>query len=304
MKRRVYQTASDIELLQTFNARQSAQTDGCGYIHTGDIFYHIFSGNKEFAPSDILTIWEDTQGVAAWMLSAPRRREFDAQVRVDLRETGFEKEVLVYAEERTLELMQMYRVEGSPLGCDAHHCDTIRQKHLVSLGWQLEIEAEYVYNRRSLADLPLLNTPDGYHIRPARGIEEAAALAEVHNASFGSNWTAERYLRMMQAPGYHHQLEYVAEASDGTFAGFTLTWHDAINKSGLLEPVGVHHAHRRKGLGRALVTYAIHQMRESGMTHAIVMNETANQAALNLYRACGFQPWHPLDTYTKKCESK
>lgn len=300
MRKRNYDQPTDITLLQIFNAQQSKQTGGCGYIHTGDIFYHIYSGNKVLNPQKILTIWEDENGVAAWMLSSPRRKEFEVQVRTDLREDEFEKEVLLYGEKRTIELMKEHNVESDTLNCDLFGCDNRRKQLLLELGWTAACEAEYVYNRMPLENLPKPVQTTGYHIRPVKGVEEAARVAEVHNASFGSNWTSEEYLRMMESPGYCHELEFIAESDTGAFAGFTLTWHDSINKSGLLEPVGVHRDHRRKGLGKALVLHAIHHMKESGLEYAIVMNEMANKAALNLYRSCGFNPWKRLDTYQKE----
>ena len=50
-----------------------------------------------------MTIWEDDQGVAAWLLADPSHKSFDAQVRPDLRGDDFEREVLEYADDRTVE---------------------------------------------------------------------------------------------------------------------------------------------------------------------------------------------------------
>lgn len=298
MKKRNYQKPADVALLQEFNAQQSKRTNGCGYSHSGDIFYHIYSGNKGFDPAEILTIWEDNNGVAAWMLASPGRKEFEVYVGQD-QSDGFEQEVLTYGEQRTLELMKLHRIESDTLSCDVFSGDHKRRKLLLEMGWQIECEAEYVYNKMSLTDLPNRFLPAGYRIRPVKGLGEAARVAEVHNGSFGSNWTEAEYLRMMIAPGYQHELEFVVETEDGDFAGFTLTWHDPITSSGFLEPVGVHRDHRRKGLGRALVYHAVHHMKASGLAYGIVMNETANEGALNLYRSCGFKPWQPLDTFSK-----
>ena len=68
MHHRPYQGDSDVELLQAFNAAVIAETDHCGYLHPGDIPHHTFGGNKLYDPSAILRIWEDEQGVAAWVL--------------------------------------------------------------------------------------------------------------------------------------------------------------------------------------------------------------------------------------------
>ncbi|MFC2077326.1 GNAT family N-acetyltransferase [Candidatus Bipolaricaulota bacterium] len=69
--------------------------------------------------------------------------------------------------------------------------------------------------------------------------------------------------------------------------------------TGLLEPVGTHTHHRRRGLGKAVVLHAMHQMKAAGMTHATVANAGTNEASRELYEACGFTPWHLIDDYVK-----
>ena len=92
MQRRPYQRDEDVALLQAFNAESIAPTGGCGYVHPGDIPHRLFNGNKYFDPGEVMTIWEDRSGVAAWVLVGPRHRGYDAQVRPDLRGGGFERD--------------------------------------------------------------------------------------------------------------------------------------------------------------------------------------------------------------------
>ena len=299
MKRRSYQGEPDVALLQAFNAAAIAQSAGCGYLHPGDIPHRLFNGNKLFDPGEVLTIWEDEDGVAAWALVGPRHRGFDAQVRPDLRGTRIEREVLIYAEESTLDLMRRHGIEGDRILSDAYRCDTTRVEQLTMLGWKRVCEPPWVVNRALLVDLPEPVLPEGYLIRAVRGLDEAAAVAKVHAASFGSTWTPEMYRKVMQSPGYAAERELVVEAADGTFAAFTVTWHDAVNRTGLLEPVGTHPDHRRRGLGKALVLYAMRKMAAEGMNYATVVNKGTNEAACQLYRACGFKPWQLLDDFAK-----
>jgi GNAT superfamily N-acetyltransferase len=299
MKRRCYHGDSDIELLQAFNATAIAQSAGCGYVHPGDIPHRLFNGNKLFDPVEVLTIWEDEDRVAAWVLVGPRHRSYDAQVRPDLRGTRFEREVLAYAENRTLDLMRRHRIEGDRIYGTAHRCDTTRVELLTELGWVRDGKPPWVVNRAPLVDLAEPVVPDGYVIRAVGGLDEASALAEVHAASFGSTWTPEMYRKVMQSPGYVAEREFIVEAADGTFASFTVTWHDQVNRTGLLEPVGTHPDHRRRGLGKALVLSAMRKMAAEGMKYATVVNEGTNEASRHLYRTCGFKPWHLLDGFAK-----
>lgn len=303
MKQRSYQVESDVALLQAFNAAAITATGGCGYLHPGDIPHRLFNGNKLFDPGDVLAIWEDAAGVAAWVLVGPRHHSFDAQVRPDLRASDFERAVLEFAAQRTLTLMRDHAIASERIYCDAFRCDTARVDLLAALGWTPVDEPPYVVNRRALVDLAEPVLPDGYTIRAVIGPDEAAALAAVHAASFGSIWTPEQYRKVMLSPGYAAEREFVVAAADGTLAAFTVTWHDPVNHTGLFEPVGTHRDHRRRGLGRALLLYAMRQMVAAGMRWAIVANEGSNPAARALYHACGFRPWHLLDSFVKPATS-
>jgi mycothiol synthase len=299
MNRRPYQRKSDVTLLQAFNSAMIAATDGCGYVHPGDIPHRLFSGGKFNDPAEIMTIWEDNQGVAAWFLVAPRLRCYDVQVRLDLRGGDFEREVLEFADDRTVELIRRHSIEADILEGDAFRCDTTRVKLIIELGWECCARPAYVLNRTRLENLTEPVLPEGYTVRAVRGIEEAAAVAEVHAASFNVEWPPELYRTYMEAPGYAPEREFVVVAPDGTFAAFTVTWHDRPNRTGLFEPVGTHKDHRRLGLGLAVVRYGMQQMAAAGMKFATVVNEANNEAARKLYRACGFKSWHELDGYSK-----
>jgi ribosomal protein S18 acetylase RimI-like enzyme len=141
--------------------------------------------------------------------------------------------------------------------------------------------------------------PEGYSFRSARGVEDAAALAEVHKASFGVAWTPELYRQVMESPGYAPERELVIQSPDGTFAAFTVIRYDHLNRIGLFEPVGTHKDHRRRGFGRALMMYGMQKMAAAGMELATVAHFGDNEAARGLYQSCGFRPWHLLDGYLK-----
>jgi mycothiol synthase len=108
----------------------------------------------------------------------------------------------------------------------------------------------------------------------------------------------------MMAPGYAPEREFVVVAPDGTFAAFTVTWHDALNRIGLLEPVGTHPDHRHRGLGKAVVLDAMHRMKAAGMTHATVANTGTHETSRALYEACGFTPSYLFDHYVKPVQPR
>ncbi len=246
-----------------------------------------------------MTIWEDEQGVAAWLLVGPGHKMYDAQVRPDLRGGDFEREVLEYADERTIELMHRHGIAGESIYAGAFRGDTARAELLTALGWEPDNELPYVLNRTEIHAIELPTLPEGYSFRSATGIKDAAALAGVHKASFGVDWTPELYRQVIESPGYAPERELVIQAPDGTFAAFTVIWYDHLNRTGLFEPVGTHKDHRRRGFGRAIIMYGMQQMAAAGMEFATVAHFGHNVAARGLYQACGFKPWHLEDGYIK-----
>ena len=300
MIKRTYTGEADLKLLQDFNAAAIAVTDHCGYLHPGDIPHHLFNGNKYYDPTEVLTIWEDDQGVAAWLLINPRFKGFDAQARPDLRGSDLERDMLIYAYDRTAELMRKYAIDGDCVYGDAFRGDTARSELLVALGWKPDNEPPYVLNRMEIPTIDVPTLPDGYSLGSAKGIEDAAALAEVHNGAFGPIWTPALYRKVMQSPGYAPERELVIQAPDGSYVAFAVTWYDHLNRTGLFEGVGTHKDHWRRGFGRAIILYGLQRMAAAGMAFATVANSGNNEAARGLYQACGFKPWHLLDGYTKK----
>jgi len=299
MKRRTYIGEADLKLLQDFNAAAIAVTEHCGYLHPGDIPHHIYNGNKHYDPVELMTIWEDDRGLAAWLLAAPDHKSFDAQVRPDLRGKDIEREVLELAYDRTTELMRQYKIDSDCVYADAFRGDMARRELFAALDWEPEDELPYVLNRTEINSIDVPALPDGYSFRSAKGIEDAAALADVHNAAFGPIWTPELYRKVMESPGYEPERELVIQTPEGTFAAFSIIWFDHLNRTGLFEPVGTHNDHRRRGFGRAIILYGMQQMAATGMEFASIAHFGNNEAARGLYQSCGFKPWHMLDGYKK-----
>lgn len=301
LNKRPYKGDMDLKFLQDFNAAAIAETGVCGYVHPGDIPHRLFSGNKYFDPAEVMTIWEDDLGVAAWLLVGPRHKSYDAQVRPDLRGNDFEREVLEYADNHTVEMMRRYNIGGDCIYGDAFRDDTARIKLLLALGWEADNELPYILNRTEINSIDVPVLPDGYSFQSAKGVEDAAALAEVHNAAFGRvGWTPELYRKVMESPGYAPERELVIQSPDGTYVAFTVIWYDHLNRTGLFEPVGTHKDYRCRGFGRAIVLYGMQQMSAAGMEFATVGHFGLNEAARRLYQSCGFKPWHMLDGYLKQ----
>ena len=300
MIKRKYSGEPDLKAFQRFNAEAIACTNHCGYLHPGDIPHHIYNGNKHYDPVDLITIWEDAQGMAAWLLADPSFKCFDAQIRPDLRGGVFEQEVLKIAYEETRTLMRRFGIDSEYLHADAFREEPARAELLLAMGFELDDERPYVLNRLEIKGTDLPGLPEGFFFRSARGVEDAAALAEVHNGAFNpTNWTPDLYRKVMTSPGYAPERELVIEGPEGRIAAFTVTWHDHLNRTGLFEPVGTHRDYQRRGFGRAIMAFGLQQMAAAGMQYATVAHFGDNEAAQGLYHACGFEPWHLIDGYQK-----
>ena len=230
----------------------------------------------------------------------PSQKSYDAQVRPDLRGGAFERGLLEEAEVLLLEFMPAGTISAAASSTPMHSGVTPPGLSFsAALGWEPDDGLPYVLNRMKIGPVDVPALPVGYLFRSAHAPDDAAALAEVHNASFGASWTPESYRRFMASPGYSPGRELVIQAPDGSLVAFTIIWYDHLNRTGSFEPVGTHTDYQRRGFGRALMTYGLHQMAAAGMELATVAHFGNNEAARGLYQAIGFRPWHLLDGYVK-----
>lgn len=296
---RPYRGGDDAIRLQAFTAEAVRRAGQTGFMHPGDVAHRIFSGLRRGDLPRQVRIWEDDDGISAWVMISPKHQGFDLQVRPDRRETDdpLERAALDWAEQRTIELMTELGSTPARTVTDAFEDDGRRIALLEECGWRRGVDP-YVLTVRTLDDVPEVATP-GYRIRTVHGIDEAEAVGAVHAASFGSTWDPGEYAAVMRTPTYDAERELVAENEAGELCGFTVMWFDHLNGVGLFEPVGVHRHHRRRGLGRALLAAGMERMRRAGLTHAMVAYETGNPASGPLYRAMGFVPTWTLWDYVK-----
>lgn len=274
---RPYRDANDLARLQQYNAAQIAQQPR-GWLHPGDIPHRLFNVGRRHKPADLLRLWEDDAGaIIGWALVIPQQ-SFEVQ--------SHDAAVIVEA----LAWVETSQALGSTEIWDD---DTFRAALFARHGFAPDPNAlPYAVTLRALDDLPPVpRLPEGFSLRAAAGVHEAAALAAVHAGSFGSQWTPALYAQVMAAPGYAAEREFIVVAPDGRFAAFAVTWHDTLNKLGYFEPVGTHADFRRLGLARALMIHAMHAMRAAGMTQVSVVHEAAeeNPASAALYAGLGFK---------------
>lgn len=212
-------------------------------------------------------------------------------------------------EDEMLEWAEGHRLASLPAGARswslftyAYDFDEERKQLLARRGY-LPIGPAYCMRRHPLGRHPPgrhpldVTVPDpaprllpGYEIRALERSSETdlEQLATVTNAVFArGNWTSGTIRAVGASPLYLADLDLVAVAPDGAFAAFALAWFDPATRTVEFEPVGTHRAHRRRGLGAALMQEGMRRAQALGAALAYV-SAAAGSASNSLYEAAGF----------------
>lgn len=141
--------------------------------------------------------------------------------------------------------------------------------------------------------------PAGYRIRPLAPVELSGYLALARELFPNANrlpLTEGRRRALMADHAYTPDLDLVVEAPDGALVGFC---HCALRpdererlgrRAGWIELIGVAPAHRRGGLGRALLRAGLVALADYGADCALLTVRADNTSARALYEAEGFTP--------------
>jgi ribosomal protein S18 acetylase RimI-like enzyme len=122
------------------------------------------------------------------------------------------------------------------------------------------------------------------------GPEQAHVFAAVYRAAFdGSRFTDERWHAMAAGLPYADARCLVAYDDRGNAVAAVTVWSAGPGRPGLLEPMGVHREHRRRGYGEAITRAAAAALRELGSSSALVCTPSSNTGAVATYRSAGFQ---------------
>lgn len=182
-----------------------------------------------------------------------------------------------------------------------------REAHLIRAleagGYEPEMDIPYfLYNRRSLDDLPEPVLPAGFTCCPIDPVKDVGRRVAQHVAAWApSRVTGESYRRVMSQFPYRADLDWVAKAPDGTFVTECIIWFDEANGVGEIEPTSTRAEFRRLGLGRATCLFALGHLRDLGARTAVVYcrGDDAYPVPKALYHGMGFRPYARTITYRK-----
>lgn len=143
-------------------------------------------------------------------------------------------------------------------------------KFMEKTGYTREYEcAENVYDITN--NLPTIVIPDGFDIITLDKVE-ASDYKKLNDAIWqGFNDEGEGvmdgFLMTMNAPSFRQDLTYIARAENGDYCSYASIWMDDLHKYGYLEPLCTHPKYRNKGLAKALLYTAIHDIAKLGATY-------------------------------------
>ncbi|MDN5717833.1 MAG: GNAT family N-acetyltransferase [Janibacter sp.] len=123
----------------------------------------------------------------------------------------------------------------------------------------------------------------------------AHVRTDVHRAAFDSGaFKDERWHSVAATPAYRRARCLVGLVGEVPAAAITV-WSAGKGRPGIIEPMGVHPAHRGHGHGVAITLAGAAALREMGCSSARVGTPSTNTAAVATYVAAGFEAWATVD---------
>ena len=238
-----------------------------------------------------IRIWTDASTTVGWgWFKPPDSFDWFVAPLDEVDERSIRLEILAWADERVathagssggaVPSPEFWGADGWP------ETDVLADHGFVTSG-----HAFNQYHQRLDRELPEPVLPEGYSLRTLAGPSEIPARVEVHRSAFApSRLTVEKYSILVGLWPYAYELDAVVEATDGSFAAFTMCWLDREAGVGYFEPVGVHGDHQRRGLGKAVNTFGLRLLQAAGAREALVYSDSSNAASEALYRSVGFRP--------------
>lgn len=120
--------------------------------------------------------------------------------------------------------------------------------------------------------------------------EQVSECTAVHRSAWGSErFTDEKWHTMAAGSPFTDARCLLARDAHGVAVATVTAWSAGPGKPALLEPLGVHADHRRRGYGAAIcVTAAVH-LQELGSSSVLVCTPTSLQSAVTTYEAAGYK---------------
>jgi len=162
-----------------------------------------------------------------------------------------------------------------------------------------KVEEDWDYDQEyTIRKLPEPNLPKGFSFASMEGRDDLEARGRAFGLGFDHpepmHWApAHVYEELQRAPDYRKDLDLSVLAPDGEFASFCIMWHDAMNRIGILEPVGTLPRYRKMGLAREVIYEGIRRVAALGAQKIIV------GGGQKYYQSIGFEKSHMCYGWTR-----
>jgi GNAT superfamily N-acetyltransferase len=288
---RSYQNNEDYWRIREFLRRVmllNKQRELSWHVARWDYWWWFANPNLEkLDPEKCVFLWETENGEIVAALNPEEPGHAFPQIHPGFKTPKLEEEMVATAEEN---LFAPTKEGRQRLWVWRDSQDQGGQEILKRRGFQrVEGEEEEEYQHRCSLDIPLPGSQpvSGYTIRSlGDGLEllercYASGLGfhddDIHTARDNRDHPGW-YHDLQSAPLYRRDLDLVAIAADGSIASFCTIWFDDVSRTAYFEPVATVPAHRRHGLGKALLIEGLHRLQRMGCQVAFVggYSEAAN----------------------------
>jgi len=252
----------------------------------------------------IIHLWELTenplQGLVGMVLYQKHQGEFSCLVHPHYR--GIEDMMYDWVETKH-QAAQTGQSEQKPPKCSVCERNEI-QKEILSRRGYTRGKLGVVFRKRFLDEAnPGMPFPEGYSVHKVQALSEEQFVrrAQVESKVFGGTITVSFLRELQEAPIYRPDLDLVMKAPDGEIAAFCTIWFDEEHNAGFYEPIGTVSAHRRYGLGKALMMEGFRRLQGMGASVAYLGHGADNHAGERLYESVGMSVfdreywWHSRD---------
>jgi ribosomal protein S18 acetylase RimI-like enzyme len=149
--------------------------------------------------------------------------------------------------------------------------------------------------------IPPPSWPEGMTPRTFR-LEEATRVKGLLDVAYAEepDFTKEPFVEwerfMLGGSSFEPESWFVVEAPDGSLAAAALNW-----KEGYVKDLVVHPAHRRRGLGAALLQHVFRHFKARGMERVTLKTDARNTSqAWRLYERVGMRTIRTYDEWEKR----
>ena len=263
-----------------------------------------------------LRLWEDHQGnlIAMARLNVDTAEEgidgyLGFQVHPTVRGKDLEHQIIAWGIQR---LGEVARERGRDLKLRSGARDHQEDRITLLQGHGFVADRYFFTMKRSLQQpIPDLKLPQGFTVRTVQPEADAERWVEMFNQTFIDHCnhhelTLEQFNHSIKHPDYRPELDLIAIAPDGTFAGFCECDINLNNNKrngrheGWIAMLGTRRGFRKQGLGRAMLLTGLRCLKAEGMEIAKLGVDSQNPSgALGLYESVGFEKMHSNISFVK-----